>query len=595
MECVGCTLDSPRQYYCPQCLRARLHAHHARKHQLRNALTLQSNRASTLLANGPSATATPSTRQLGFREESQLKALRWTLSVRLRDTRIATEQERVKVETLKAATEKRRAALNARRVNLSTARSLLSSLSSPSHPTSPALPLSLASLHAQVATLESSLSTVSDSLVNVRRILTLELVTTFSLKSIEPPLPDPFIANPSAATPPHATTTASFPPSYTLATVALPPLSLLPTLGPHALEAVLGHVAHLARLVALYEGVALPFVPVANCDGPGRAGVRSSPGASGWDGIVERPSSSAAAARGLANRRGPDEAGGGNPEEDDAATTSRVWPLGFGADKVKTARNGTERVLDPAATSRRDSLDTDFDARSFGRRGASRGGGGERGAGGRTESTVSSKRFKLVMTGAIALAYDLGFLCWTRETRRTPRGVDGSDWRVEDLDDLGKLVSRATGVELPIHEPRHDGTTRTRPRNEVVEAGEEEEDLDPFPSSTEPALSPMTNSVATLRASPEPAPDLSGPPTFPLSFSTVSEHYLALALASPPQTTTTRGGGKADAVGRSTTLGESSFVDAGTSTASGLGPGGGRETDDDEVDDDDDDDEWDLV
>lgn len=319
--------------------------------------------------------------------------------------------------TVTSDVAKRKAALDARRTNLSTARSLLTSLASPSHPTSPSLPFSLSSLTSEISRVERSFASVSDSLAKVRRILTLELLTTYSFKSIESPLPDPFILNPSNPAP-----STPFAPTFGLANLPLPPLSLLPTLPSQTLEALLVNLCHLTPLIALYEGVSLPFVPLPNCYGPGRAGIKSSPGCSGWDGIVEsRQETSLTQAR-------------DDPyEEELAETVTACFPLGFGIEKSKSAKNGPV-VEDEGATG----------SESTAREDGSRGGGDSRSAAKtRVGSNISSKRSKLVVKGAIALAYDLGYICWIRETRKNR----AREWHLDDLDDLGYLISRAAGAE----------------------------------------------------------------------------------------------------------------------------------------------------
>ena len=165
------------------------------------------------------------------------------------------------------------------------------------------------------------------------------------------------------------------------------------------------------------------MIPLPNCYGPGKAGIKSSSGCSGWDGIVnndrkEKPS---------------------NQEDDsvaeDESTENVCFPLGFAVEKAKSARNGvdpeeadgTEGVASRGGSNRRKEFSTTSRERS--------------------DPTVSSRRLKLVMKGAIALAYDLGYICWVRESRLDMTGEDEHDWRVEDLEDLGKLILRAAGAE----------------------------------------------------------------------------------------------------------------------------------------------------
>lgn len=108
------------------------------------------------------------------------------------------------------------------------------------------------------------------------------------------------------------------------------------------------------------------------------------------------------------------------------------------------------------------------------------------------------------------------------------------------------------------------------------------EDLDAFPSLDQTGSS--VSSVATLQSPPSPQ-DPARPPAFPLSFALVSQHFLALAFDSATDSTgKKRRKNVGSTIGRGTRMGESSFVDAGSSTA--------RLGEDEEGEEEE---EWDLV
>ena len=108
MQCVSCKRsDSSRRFYCPSCvsnrcvalsparaLRAdsirahRLGDHHSRRHLSRSGLELVQAKALSLLTP-PAASPV-----LGVREESELKALKFSLATRLRDVRLAATKAR---------------------------------------------------------------------------------------------------------------------------------------------------------------------------------------------------------------------------------------------------------------------------------------------------------------------------------------------------------------------------------------------------------------------------------------------------------------------------------------------------------------------
>lgn len=343
------------------------------------------------------------------------------------NTPFVAEQERVIA---------RRAAIASRRANLSTARSLLSSLASQGPTTSSlSLPHSLPALEGQLESLVSRNNELVLEAARVRRILSVELLAVFALQRTEQPLPDPFLPTPlnQSMYPPTATLTASqspssLPPAYTLASLPLPPLSALLTLPTRELEALLSHILHITRLLALYEGVLLPFTPLPSCFGPGKAGVKATPG---WglrdarDESEEREKDASA----RSSKEGRKRVAGAGPG-------GHCWPLCFAVRKsgssARNSKSQQEAALDEVDSddnsSRKSARSSKSDLRS------SASGGTKR----------STKRAKAVLVGAVALAFDLAYIAWSREVR-SGRGADLL--RLEDLEDLGALITKAAGVD----------------------------------------------------------------------------------------------------------------------------------------------------
>lgn len=281
-------------------------------------------------------------------------------------------------------------------------------------------------------------------------------------------------------------------PTYLLASLPLPKLSQLLSSSPSStahthVEALLSHLVHLIRLLALYEGVSLPFNPLPSCFGPGRAGVRV---AVGWG----DPRGGGGANSG---------AGGGSRDSDRSTPTPTPTPKQptdpppapaltisdgdcFPLCYSSTARS--KRRLGPRSSNRvttnlrevdeesrkGESTATDEGSDSgavndgggpatttvFGGGSARRRVVGPTSAAGSSSRSRSFKRAKGVLLGAVALAYDLAYLAWRREQQRAAqeRREDGSaaaptsqreDWTgPEVLEDLGELLMRAAGVAL---------------------------------------------------------------------------------------------------------------------------------------------------
>ncbi|GJN87432.1 hypothetical protein Rhopal_000381-T1 [Rhodotorula paludigena] len=490
--------------------------------QVKNALTLVAAKATALLAGTDRPATAHRAPHIGVQDERILKADKWHLASRAYAARDAVTKAKAANAATTKDLEARRAALAARRANLSTAQSLLASLAS-SHPSasSLSLPTSLPALNSRLAALSSALAAQALDAARVRRILALELLAVYALAPVERPLADPFLPVPLARStyPPASSSTAAprlhppepFRQSYTLATLALPPLSALwPAPSPTELEALLAHLAHLVRLLALYEGVVLPFTPLPSGFGPGRAGVRATPG---WgvaqqqqqqqqqqDDEDESAPSSAPASR----RKGAATTAGGPAESYPLVFSSSRKPAQSASSALTAVVTGSSSIGGPSSAKTPGGLDDedvdddlpdDLDARSARSSrsdlSSSHAAPSSRAAPARRRAG-SSKRAKAVVTGAVALAFDLAFLAWFRAERGGGPG-SAREVRVEDLDDLGALVFRAAGVE--------------------PEGGAEGQ-----------------KSVSNPPSDPTVPPPLPRASDFPLSFAACVEHYTTLSL-----------------------------------------------------------------
>lgn len=295
--------------------------------------------------------------------------------------------------------QERRETVTRRRENRKQARVLLDELTSPA-PSSPP-PSSLASLHTAQALIQRQHQALLFRISETRLILTRELLSVYAFGPLASnrPLPSPF-KSPSSSTSSASSSSSSVLstistihlPTFTLAHLPLPTLSSVPTLTPQHLSAVLSHLLHLTRLLALYYDLLLPFTPLPSLFGPGRPGVRATPG---WGEGV------------------PSAGGPGSP----------TWPLFLSRSKSSSARQD---------------LTTSTMITSQDREGG--GGGGQQSGGRELESTMrerekSRDRMKAVVTGATALAFDLAWVVWKR----------GAEIGIGELDDLGGLVAKAVG------------------------------------------------------------------------------------------------------------------------------------------------------
>ncbi|GAA5975925.1 hypothetical protein JCM10908_005329 [Rhodotorula pacifica] len=608
MQCAACARSEPQRngaWYCQNCISSRLKEYNVKRQQLRNALTLVTANATALL--------TGSRNRLGVEQERLLKAEKWTLASRAYAAREQVTKTKAQNQAEADQLEERRQELASRRANLATARSLLSNLeTSVPSASSLSLPHSIPALQARCASLELALDTLALETARTRAILARELVAVYALRRIiiEQPLPDPFLTAPLAestlATGATTTTSPFFDPSstvatlrarplpppiaptYTLASLPLPRLSHLLSSSPSTAhtEALLSHLVHLVRLLALYEGVALPFVPLPSCFGPGRAGVRV---AIGWGDA--RGSSSAAT-----SAADPKAASDSNPssERSTPTKTSRApvpqptlvisegdcFPLCYSSRSKRRRRQHDARHPSDEDGNNAGEMTATTDegsdaAAAAAARGASVFGPRQRqrkGEGAQnTRGKAASKRTRGVLLGAVAIAYDLAYIAWMREQRggsrlpqqqqqstgagssQTAGAPTSTDWQDADLlDDLGGLLMRAAGVAL-------DSSVRPEARPPNTNAGRHD------PDNT--ALSSQ-NAV------------------FPLSFPAAAAHFLALAF---PQRQTAAARTPHASIG-SDSLGESGVVVGLVNEEEML-----EEDDDDEFFVDGEEDEWDLV
>ncbi|KAL8276182.1 hypothetical protein RQP46_011394 [Phenoliferia psychrophenolica] len=204
--------------------------HHSRRHQNRSALSVVQAKAVSLL------TPPPASLVLGVREESELKAIKFSLATRLRDVRLAATNAR---EDLAAD-------------SLSTLRATHHSLAEQSREV--------------VLQTEDALVRANVDLVSAYAF---ELASTFSDSSS-----DPFTSDASSSTSSLAPSEST----YLIAELPIPRLADLANIPAITLSTVLSHLCHLVRLLALYYQIDLPFAPNPNLFEPGRPGVVAAPG-----------------------------------------------------------------------------------------------------------------------------------------------------------------------------------------------------------------------------------------------------------------------------------------------------------------------------
>ncbi|KAK4699071.1 hypothetical protein P7C70_g7193, partial [Phenoliferia sp. Uapishka_3] len=361
----------------------RLGEHHSRRHQSRAALSLVQAKAVSLLTP-PAASPV-----LGVREESELKAIKFSLATRLRDVRLAATKAREDMAADRTILDKRKDSIAKRRANLTKARSLLDNLTTdgpaPSTPTTPAQD-SLSTLRASHNSLFKShrqtLLRLEDARANnVRDLITVfdfNLATSYSPSQSAFLASDPFRSSSSDASSSSISSLDHSDANYVIADLAIPRVSELSVVPPAALSTVLSHLVHLVRLLAMYYSLELPFTPNPSLFEPGRPGVVAAPG---W--------STGVSSKGFPCfilRKGKKGVGG--------SATGGV--------------EGTEQS------------------------------GGREFEGSIRDEEEKEERAKAVVGGAVALAFDFAWIAWRR-------GGEDPGANPEVLDDLGLMVLNALG------------------------------------------------------------------------------------------------------------------------------------------------------
>ena len=344
----------------------------------------------------------------GAQEERELKAEKFSLAVRVREMRLGAEQAKGIIAKGKFTScgvidghscdglerlniEQRRETLARRRTNLENGQSLLrmkSDLSAMDLHPSLLPPDSLAALdRTHEATIAKQVE-IAERIESTRHILVREVLAVYGF-SRSPPSHTPDRSITSSSKSSHSLTSASSSTlsipathqTHQLAQLPIPTLSSIHHFPATALAASLSHLLHLVRLLALYLEIKLPFTPLPSLFGPGRPGLRV---AIGW-GDTKLPS---------------------------------TYPL-FPATTTLN-RKGKSLASFPTV------LTTTTGEQSGGREELSL----------VKEKERVDERLKLVVGGAVALAFDLAFIVWSR----------GGQVSLEETDDLGALLAKAVGI-----------------------------------------------------------------------------------------------------------------------------------------------------
>lgn len=275
---------------------------------------------------------------------------------------------------------------------------MLDDLTEPT-PSSPS-PSSLALLQTGQSLIERQHYALLLKVAETRIILTRELLSVYAFGPLTSnrPLPSPFKSPASSTSSVSSSSSSALStistihlPTFSLAHLPLPTLSSLPNLTPPHLSAVLSHLLHLTRLIALYYDILLPFAPLFSLFGPGRPGVRATPG---WG-------------EGIMSAGGP-----GLP----------TWPLFLPRSSSSSSKKPARQDLSTSTML------------IVAEEGAQQSGGREL-EGAMREREKSRDRMKAVVTGATALAFNLAWIAWKR----------GAEFGMGELDDLGSLVNKAVG------------------------------------------------------------------------------------------------------------------------------------------------------
>ncbi|SCV69362.1 BQ2448_2382 [Microbotryum intermedium] len=446
-SCAACHRGgSNRLFYCAQCVEQRLADHYSRRQHAQRLTHLSQARASALLDPPPASSAWP------VSDERRQKADKWAVAVQAKQLALANENIAATLKHDRILLQQRRITLTKRRENLIKARRLLAQIS-PSHHT---------------ATLAQLVSTHQDLLARLEQvsaILTHEALVVFAFQSSATPstipsLPTPVLqGDPFQSTLASTTKTAMTPPlaippapprspeAYTLANLPLPPLSVLPTLPIPYLNALLSHLVHLTRLIAIYYDLQLPFTPIPSLYGPGRPGIKACLS----NGVVYAGVEAVNTAR----------------ADETKASASGCWQLFLSS--TTASPSSTAHILESDESTRcgskyarpNNTTTRALETWTHLQDGSSR----------RTRSTTftevtvaTSQKMRNLMVGIVALAFD-----WEWIARVRGKGIGEG---VQGLDDWARLIKEATRVlGVRIRDGDKDACATNRTRRGQVELG----------------------------------------------------------------------------------------------------------------------------
>ncbi|KAK4057448.1 hypothetical protein OIO90_001517 [Microbotryomycetes sp. JL221] len=460
-------------------VRLRLAEHQARSQQLHGLVHQAQQRAQALL--GPldghgegdqPASSGATAHDLRVRDESKLKADKWSLAIRLRDLRLVVDKTKTDNDRDQQLSVERTQALSHRRDNLRRARHMLDALkSSPTTATSPtSLDAtlnerrdSISATKTRQAWIQRQRHVMMTRTIDMRLILKRELLNVYAFSTLpisaserhqEPttmtstttlssmsPFKSPdsstsslTLSETSSSNGATAEKQASSPspgakgPLYTLGHQLLPPLSTFPTLSPTHLTTLLSHLLHVTRLFALYDDVCLPFTPIHSLFGPARPGVKATPGAS--DNVASASSVTGPGAWPLYVSHKQS-----TPKSTSTSARSRaidgvlVEASDHDLEATLTGQDNEDNFRDKSSTSFISAAAVAASATSFSHRDA---------------DTKTMLRMRLAVVGAVALAYDLAYLAWKRGVDFSMR--DDGNIDVDVLDDVGDLLIKAAGM-----------------------------------------------------------------------------------------------------------------------------------------------------
>lgn len=301
----------------------------------------------------------------------------------------------------------RRAGLNKRRSNLISARALL-----PNSNEQPTLTL-------EQINLSRNHHSILIQTEETRQILLRELLSVYAFIPIERVLPSPFKSYSSSSDSSSISSITSkdldssnpfHSHSHTLATLPLPSLNAISTTPAILLSATLNNLLHLIRLIALYLNISLPFLPLPTLYGPGRPGVKARADISDATyPLFTSPSSTSTSTskNKLSNKSKL-------PSTTSSTSNSNSTSL----------LSSTITALKPILTPQSGGLEDESLYKELERR---------------------ENRSKAVLSGSIALAFNLAYMCWMRGEEFNivdGNGGEGVEKGGDELVDLGALIGR---------------------------------------------------------------------------------------------------------------------------------------------------------